>query len=63
MELLLTKKHLEQIILAIDLAENTLEELTEADIARLDLGIDRKVLFGIADYLQTELESQKKVGA
>lgn len=63
MELLLTSKHLEQIILAIDLAENTLEDLTDTEIAKLDLGINRKVLFGIASYLENELESLKKANA
>jgi hypothetical protein len=48
----LTDIQVEQIILCIDLMENTLEGYTEADLARLDIGIDKSVLFKLAKQLQ-----------
>jgi hypothetical protein len=48
----LTDNQVQQLIWAIDLAENTLEELTDADLQRLQIGIDRKVLFALASTLE-----------
>ena len=48
----LTDIQVEQIILCIDLMENTLEGYTEADLAKLDIGIDKAVLFELATQLE-----------
>lgn len=57
MNISLTTDQIQQLIWAIDLAENTLEGLTDADLERLQINIDRKELFAIAETLE------KKVGA
>jgi ribosomal protein L20 len=57
----LTDAQLKQIIWAIDLAENTLEDLTDSDLQKMNIEIDRKMLFEIADYL--DALSGSKVGA
>ena len=49
----LTTTQIEQIIWAIDLAENTLEDLSDADLNRMNINIDRKVLFALAEKLET----------
>jgi hypothetical protein len=49
----LTTTQIEQIIWAIDLAENTLEDLSDADLNRMNINIDRKVLFALAETLET----------
>lgn len=50
----LSNKQIEQIIWAIDLAENTLEDLTDSDLVTMNINIDRKVLFALADELETK---------
>jgi hypothetical protein len=47
----LTDAQIQQIIWAIDLAENTLEDLSDADLNRMGIDIDRPMLFDIADFL------------
>jgi hypothetical protein len=49
----LTTAQIEQIIWAIDLAENTLEDLSDTDLSRMNINIDRKVLFALAETLET----------
>ena len=48
----LTDLQVEQIILCIDLMENTLEGFTEADLARLNIEINKSVLFELAKQLE-----------
>lgn len=48
----LTDNQVQQIIWAIDIAENTLEGLTDADLQRLQIDIDRKTLFALASTLE-----------
>lgn len=48
----LTNEQVEQIILAIDLAENTLEGISDEELATMGIGIDRKVLFELASTLE-----------
>ena len=57
----LTEETIKQLILAVDLAENTLEGITDQEIAQMDLGINRKEMFEIADMLEEIISA--KAGA
>jgi hypothetical protein len=50
--LTLTNEQVQQIIWAIDLAENTLEGLSDKELADMGIEIDRKVLFALASTLE-----------
>jgi hypothetical protein len=54
-KLILTDKQVQQILWAIDLTENTLEDLTDQELAGMMIDIDRKVLFEIASYLEAKI--------
>jgi len=48
----LTDEQVKQILLAIDLVENTLEDLTAEDLERLGIEIDKSILFALANELE-----------
>jgi hypothetical protein len=52
---------IKQILWAVDLAENTLEGLSDAELASMHIDIDREALFGLADDLE-ELVADKVQG-
>ena len=54
-KLILTDKQVKQILWAIDLTENTLEDLTDQELSGMMMDIDRKVLFEIANYLESKI--------
>jgi hypothetical protein len=48
----LTDKQIKQLICAIDITENALEELTDEDLARLGIELDKTELFALAVILE-----------
>lgn len=50
--LTLSNEQIQQLIWAIDVTENALEDLTEADLQRMQINIDRKQLFALATTLE-----------
>jgi hypothetical protein len=57
----LSEATIKQLILAVDLAENTLEGVSDQELAQMDLGINREEMFAIADVLEEMISA--KVGA
>jgi hypothetical protein len=61
MNISLSTDQIQQLVWAIDLAENTLEDLTDEDLQRLQIDIDRTKLFALANTLENLIK--EKVGA
>jgi hypothetical protein len=57
----LSEATIKQLILAVDLAENTLEGVSDQELAQMDLGINREEMFAIADVLEEMISA--KAGA
>jgi hypothetical protein len=57
----LSEATIKQLILAVDLAENNLEGVSDQELDQMDLGINRKEMFAIADVLEEMISA--KVGA
>lgn len=51
-----TDKQLSQIILAIDIVENTTEGLTMSDLDRLGIELDKAELFALASSFEAMLK-------
>jgi hypothetical protein len=49
---LLTDKQIKQLLCAIDITENALEDLTDKDLARLGIELDKPELFALAVVLE-----------
>jgi hypothetical protein len=56
----LTDKQIKQLICAIDITENALEELTDKDLARLGIELDKPELFALAVILE-ELDQKNEL--
>lgn len=52
MKIKLSKKEIKQLLWAIDLAENTLEDLSQKQLKVLGIGINKKILFELAEKLE-----------
>lgn len=50
--LILSNEQIQQIIWAIDITENALEDLTDADLQRMQIDLDRTALFALAITLE-----------
>jgi hypothetical protein len=50
--ILLTDKQIKQLICAIDITENALEDLTDKDLDRLGIELDKTELFALAVILE-----------
>jgi hypothetical protein len=61
MNISLSTDQIQQLVWAIDLAENTLEDLTDEDLQRLQIDIDRTKLFALAITLENLIK--EKAGA
>lgn len=57
----LTEETIKQIIWAVDLAENTLEGISDQELADMNIDIDRKELFSFAEVLEEMISA--KAGA
>jgi hypothetical protein len=58
----LTDKQIKQLICAIDITENALEELTDEDLARLGIELDKTELFALAVILEEINEKNELKG-
>ena len=56
MNIKLTQEQIQQIIWAVDLVENTLEDHTDQELAELNIEINRTVLFDLATQLEQAIE-------
>jgi hypothetical protein len=57
----LTEETAKQIIWAVDLMENTLEGISDQELAQMNIDIDRKELYVLADVLEEMISA--KAGA
>jgi hypothetical protein len=57
----LSEATIKQLILAVDLAENTLEGVSDQELKQMHLGINREEMFAIADVLEEMISA--KAGA
>jgi len=53
--LLLTNEQVEQLILVIDLMENTLEDLSKEDLEEMNIEINKDLLFALAKQLEEKI--------
>jgi hypothetical protein len=54
--LLLTDNQVRQLITAIDITENSTEDMTSEDLARLNIELDKTELFKVASALEAIIE-------
>jgi hypothetical protein len=57
----LTEETVKQIIWAVDLMENTLEGISDQELAQMNIDIDRKELYAFAEVLEEMISA--KAGA
>lgn len=57
----LTEETVKQIIWAVDLMENTLEGISDQELAQMNIEIDRKELYALAEVLEEMISA--KAGA
>ena len=60
--LTLTDKQIKQLLCAIDITENALEELTDEDLDRLGIELDKTELFALAIILEEINEKNELKG-
>ena len=60
--LLLTHAQIKQLIYAIDITENALEDLTEKDLERLGIELNKTELFDLANKLEAIIEKNELNG-
>jgi uncharacterized protein (DUF433 family) len=57
----LTESQIQQLIWAVDIVENTLEGISDEELAVMQIDLNRKQLFAVAEVLENTIKEQ--VGA
>jgi len=54
----LTESQIQQLIWAVDIVENTLEGISDEELAVMQIELNRKQLFAVAEVLEDTIKEQ-----